>query len=354
MLVYQIVKGDSRWPHGGGLQVTKAGTITISDTNGTSDENFDDYSDHWGPVNEPIDGEDQIVQKSSVDDIIVGDRVDSRYSHLITSSDDGNFSAEIYFLATNQDDNYGIYFVSNKFLDPEVVYYFDGYTQRGLVKYSDLIAPCFAKGTLISTINGDVVVEKLLVGDEVRTLDNGYKKILWLGNKKLCDSSLKSKPKLLPIRIKKGALGGGLPLCDLIVSPQHRIFVRSKVSERMFGKDEILIPAKYLVELNGVDVISKCREIEYFHILFDQHEIIYSNGAPTESLLYGPQLGDIISQRSKMEIINLYPNLFNHELVQDKSRFEPEKGRFCRNFVERHKKNNRPLLDNFFAVEQAT
>jgi hypothetical protein len=185
-------------------------------------------------------------------------------------------------------------------------------------------------------------------------LDNGYKKILWLGSKKLCDSSLKLKPKLLPIRIKKGALGGGLPLWDLVVSPQHRIFVRSKVSQRMFGKDEILIAAKYLVELNGIDIISKCREIEYFHILFDRHEIIYSNGAPTESLLYGPQLGDIISQRSKMEIINRYPNLFNDELVQDKSRFEPEKGRFCRNFVERHKKNNQPLLDDFVAVEHAT
>src|SRR5690606_18039618 len=79
---------------------------------------------------------------------------------------------------------------------------------------------CFARGTLIETVRGAIAVEELTLGDLIRTLDSGYQAIRWIGCRKLGSNELAASPKLQPVRIKAGALGAGLPLRDLVVSPQ--------------------------------------------------------------------------------------------------------------------------------------
>ena len=73
-------------------------------------------------------------------------------------------------------------------------------------------------------------------------------------------------------------------LVHLRVSPQHRVLVRSKTAQRMFGTDEVLVAAKQLVLLDGIDIAEDVESAEYFHILFDRHEVVISNGAETTSL----------------------------------------------------------------------
>ncbi|WP_353143118.1 Hint domain-containing protein, partial [Paracoccus sp. (in: a-proteobacteria)] len=88
---------------------------------------------------------------------------------------------------------------------------------------------CFIAGTLILTADGEVPIEQIGVGDLVQTRDNGLQPVRWIGSQKLGAAELAAMPKLQPIRVKAGALGPDAPRQDLLVSPQHRVLVRSKI-----------------------------------------------------------------------------------------------------------------------------
>jgi hypothetical protein len=89
----------------------------------------------------------------------------------------------------------------------------------------------------------------------------------------------------------------------------HRILVRGWQAELYFGDEELLVPAKHLVNDHSV-VWQPVDRVEYFHILFDQHEVIFSDGAATESFYPGDQImhGDA-QMRSELE--SLFPELFD-------------------------------------------
>jgi len=99
------------------------------------------------------------------------------------------------------------------------------------------------------------------------------------------------------------------PSSDLIVSPQHRVLVRSKIAERMFGSDEVLIAAKRLSEIDGIDVVEGASGVVYFHLLFDRHEIVTSNGAESESLYTGLQALKSIGGAARKKIFALFPEI---------------------------------------------
>jgi Ca2+-binding RTX toxin-like protein len=168
---------------------------------------------------------------------------------------------------------------------------------------------CFVSGTLIKTQRGDVTIEDLTVGDLVYTMDNGYRPIRWIGNRIVDETELTLRPKLKPVYIRAGALGNNTPEIDLKVSPQHRVFVRSKIAMRMFGTREILIPAIKLVELDGIYQLRDCTDVTYWHVMFDAHEIVLSNGALTESLFTGPEALLGISLDAHKEITALFPQV---------------------------------------------
>ena len=66
--------------------------------------------------------------------------------------------------------------------------------------------------------------------------------------------------RLRPIRIEPGALGNGLPRRALVVSPQHRISVKSGALAKLYGGREALVAAKHLVGLPGITEV-KAREM---------------------------------------------------------------------------------------------
>src|SRR5690606_32364085 len=103
----------------------------------------------------------------------------------------------------------------------------------------DQFITCFTLGTLIETNEGNKPVEELQPGDLIATMDNGYQPIRWIGHTTRDAIDLAQNPKLKPIRIAAGALGNGLPERDLTVSRQHRVLVRSKIAQRMFGAEEV-------------------------------------------------------------------------------------------------------------------
>lgn len=211
----------------------------------------------------------------------------------------------------------------------------------GLLGFDALV--CFAGGVQIETRDGARAVEDLAVGDSVRTLDHGYQKIRWIGRRRLDGVELAVNPKLRPICIDAGALGPGLPSRDLRVSPQHRILARSKIARRMFGVDEVLIPAKKLLPLEGVHIDTPAEGIEYYHILFDRHEIVFSNGSPTESLFTGPEALKSLSPAALAEIHALFPEIARPDFHPLPARDVPVKGRRMTAFAQRHQANHKPL-----------
>ena len=130
---------------------------------------------------------------------------------------------------------------------------------------------CFLHGTRVLTRHGYCPVEELAVGDEVRTMNNGWQPLRWIGHQPVVITPF-GLAKSAPVRITAGAFGPALPERDVCVSPDHAIFFRNQ-----------LIPAKFLV--NGVTVFrdTSIENIEYFHLLLDQHAVIFSEGLATES-----------------------------------------------------------------------
>lgn len=145
----------------------------------------------------------------------------------------------------------------------------------------DLGPPCFTTGTLIETPDGETSVEDLEIGDLVTTKDNGPQVIRWIGHR-----SVVGRGEFAPILFKAGAIGNTR---DLRVSPQHRMLLQDWRAELFFGEDEVLCAANKL--LNDSTILkAPCDRVEYIHIMFDNHEVIYAEGAPTESFLIGEYL----------------------------------------------------------------
>ena len=161
-----------------------------------------------------------------------------------------------------------------KILDPR---------ERDLSDQPPPIAICFANGTIIDTELGPRPVENILAGDRVKTVDHGEQPVVWVGRRKLDTLELARNPHLRPVRIAKGALGGDLPWTELVVSPQHRVCLRDWRAELLFGHAEVLVPAKALLDLPGISVCKNWTG-HYYHLLFERHELVWSNGSITESL----------------------------------------------------------------------
>ncbi|MDB6181521.1 Hint domain-containing protein [Paracoccus fistulariae] len=204
-------------------------------------------------------------------------------------------------------------------------------------------APCFAAGTLIATTQGARRIEDLAPGDLILTSDHGPCPIRWIGATLVDAARLDLQPNLRPILIRAGAIGDGLPARDLVVSPQHRILIRSRIARRLLELDEALVAAKHLVGLPGIEVLNPPQGVTYYHMLFDRHELVLSNGAWTESLYTGPQAMNSVGAKARREILTLFP-----ELAQ--AGFRPAgarrflTGREARQLVQRFSRNTHRRL----------
>jgi Hint domain-containing protein len=173
----------------------------------------------------------------------------------------------------------------------------------------DMFVACFAEGTEIQMSLGRKMIEGILLGDMVKCADGQMREVRWIGRHRLDAFDLQDRPYLRPICIEKHALGPDMPDQDLRVSPQHRVLVGNARTELMFGEAEMLVAAKHLVNNDTIYVDEAAREVCYYHILFDDHQIIYSNGALTESFYPGAESLRGLADKSRSELFELFPEL---------------------------------------------
>jgi len=170
---------------------------------------------------------------------------------------------------------------------------------------------CVARGTLIDTETGPVPVEDLRVGDRVHTLDGPPRPVRWIGCRHVSPAELAADPSLRPVRISAHALGPGQPARDLTVSPQHRILVDDWRAELFFGAQQVLVPAKGLINDLTIRTDRAADGVDYFHVLFDRHEIMLTEGLPTESFHPGEYALRDLAEETRAELHRLFPELIH-------------------------------------------
>ena len=207
------------------------------------------------------------------------------------------------------------------------------------INYFPKAIVCFAAGTMIDTSHGPVAVEDLAVGDLVMTRDSGLQPIRWIDQNSLTHIPANFRP----VRIRAGALGLDTPSTDLLVSPQHRILVRSAIAQKMFGTSEVLVAAKQLLQIDGIDLAHDLDEVTYVHFLFDDHQIVFSNGTETESLYTGPEALDSVGPAARDEIFALFPELADRDDAPAAAR-PLVSGRMGRRLAVRHAQHRKPLV----------
>ncbi len=163
---------------------------------------------------------------------------------------------------------------------------------------------CFGRGTRLDTPAGRKRIENLRVGDLVRT-ENGPKPIRWIGSHRISGARLVADPAHWPVRIQAGALGHNCPARDVVLSPNHRVLVSGWKVELHFGVDEMLCPAKHLVNGTTVQQELPAEGVEYFHLLLDAHEIIRSENMLSESLYLGAETLQAVGPEAQDEIARL-------------------------------------------------
>jgi hypothetical protein len=137
-----------------------------------------------------------------------------------------------------------------------------------------LSSVCFTPGTRIATANGEVAVEDLAEGDLVRTHTGELSAVTWIGHRRI-DLAQHRQPNLAaPVRFQRGALADNVPARDLVVSPDHCMFLDGK-----------LIPAKLLINDMTIVQDRQARVVHYYHIELARHAILLAEGAAAESYL---------------------------------------------------------------------
>ncbi|MBT8155381.1 Hint domain-containing protein [Epibacterium ulvae] len=159
---------------------------------------------------------------------------------------------------------------------------------------------CFTAGTLVDTPSGPRRVEALRAGDLVLTQDHGPQVLRWSGQ-----TTVRGQGEFAPVRIAQGVLGAEK---DIYVSPQHRILVQGWQAELVFGADEVLVPAKALVDGEQV-TRADCDLVTYVHLLFDDHQLLRTHGLVSESFLPAGEGMKGWEKDTAEEIYALFPEL---------------------------------------------
>jgi hypothetical protein len=172
---------------------------------------------------------------------------------------------------------------------------------------------CYLRGTHILTLSGETFVEDLKIGDHLVTRFNGIQPIKWIGRRRI-DLLAHPHPEVVaPVRIQRSAVADDVPHRDLLVSPDHAVFVDGK-----------LICARQLVNGTTIRQEQVRTSVEYFHIELDAHAILLAEGLPAESYLNTGNRGFFANSGDPLM---LHPDL------TDETDYPTREARSCAPFV---------------------
>jgi len=198
--------------------------------------------------------------------------------------------------------------------------------QNGALRIGNLdITPppdpvCFCAGTLIATPSGQRRVDALVAGDVVLTASGETKQVIWIGATHVSRNAQRANARLCPVVIPAHVFGQGLPTDDLRVSPQHRILIEGPECELFFGEPAVLVAAKYLVD-TFAELTEPVADLQYFHILMADHDMLLSNGLPTESFQPARRTMDVMGADARQMLEAVIATLGEEALLSRKDGF---------------------------------
>lgn len=181
-------------------------------------------------------------------------------------------------------------------LKPKTEYRLVGIDVEGAArKMAQVACVSFTRGTQITLGSGQQrAIEDLRQGDPVLTRDDGVQRIRWIGQ-----STQRAHGTFAPIRIAAGTLNNA---DDLVVSPDHRLFVYQRTDRLGAGRSELLVKARHLV--NGTTVtVQTGGFVDYFQLLFDSHQIIYAEGIAAESMLIDDRTAPLLDTDALKDLV---------------------------------------------------
>jgi hypothetical protein len=214
---------------------------------------------------------------------------------------DTGFKGYAITIGTGKSDgNDATVFMTNSPMVPSQTYVFsnEGNTTNHPAPYSEFA--CFTAGSMIKTALGERPIEDIAAGDRVMTRDHGLQTVRWVGAR-----TIPAFGDMAPIVFEEGTLGCS---ARLLVSPNHRMLITGAMAELVCGDDELLISAKLLVNDRNVRRIEG-GFVNYVHIMFDYHEVIWANDCPSESFYAGDQAINRLNTEQAREILAIFPDL---------------------------------------------
>ncbi len=186
------------------------------------------------------------------------------------------------------------------------------YTETGVYEGAGVPDPgivCFTAGSLIATENGDIPIECARIGDLVITKDHSLQPLRWIGKRVVSPAEQIAMPAFRPVVIQKSAIANNVPSREMRVSQQHRIFIEGHKTETLFGRPAVLCAADSLDNGTTIAVQTAPKRVEYIHLLFDRHEIVYVDGLLSESFYPNPSSMSKLSAKTRHELYTLFPSL---------------------------------------------
>ncbi|WP_417207822.1 Hint domain-containing protein [Antarctobacter sp.] len=135
---------------------------------------------------------------------------------------------------------------------------------------------CFLAGTAIGTPDGRIAVEDLRIGSEILTSDGARVQVKWIGRHRV-STRFGPADRLMPVRIRAGALGAGCPERDLLLTADHALLI-----------DSVLINAGALVNGDGISWVPLAELGEgytVYHVETEAHDVILAEGVAAESFV---------------------------------------------------------------------
>jgi len=162
---------------------------------------------------------------------------------------------------------------------------------------------CLCEGTEVLTANGVRAIETVRVGDFLLNDRGVAKQVIWIGASTISAEDLAFNENLRPIRIPAGALGAAGPQADLFVSPQHRVAVEGAAPSLLFGEERVLVAAKHLVASGIAEQTNPGKEVRYFHVMLEEHELLVTNGLVTESFQPARRTLDVMCTENQQRLL---------------------------------------------------